>query len=182
MTRSCLSHRNFPLNRSFSTYRYSNQRYWIFRNPRYANIPLMICLSALKYNLTSCLPLSFVQKSYSYILLPLLVVTIITCYCAWSVTFGWSSTSNISGQLQRYKILPGKLKVQWNHWNGSVGHSWHNLFYKTVRAEAQEPGSEISSTGNSSLSSESAFFFSKTRRVILKILKWLMSDFKSSYP
>ena len=128
----------------------------------------MICLSALKYNLTSCLPLSFVQKSYSYILLPLLVVTIITCYCAWSVTFGWSSTSNISGQLQRYKILPGKLKVQWNHWNGSVGHSWHNLFYKTVRSEAQEPGSEISSTGNSSLSSESAFFSSKTRSVILK--------------
>ena len=136
----------------------------------------MICLSALKYNLTSCLPLSFVQKSYSYIFLPLLVVTIITCYCAWSVTFGWSSTSNISGQLQRYKILPGKLKVQWNHWNGSVGPSWHNLFYKTVRAEAQEPGSEISSTGNSSLSSESAFCFSKTRSVILKILKWLMSD------
>ena len=62
---------------------------------------------------------------------------------------------------------------------GLHGTIW---FYKTVRAEAQEPGSEISSTGNSSLSSESAFFFQKLEVSSLKILKWLMSDFKSSYP
>ena len=178
MTRSCLSHSNFPLNRSVSRPACAFAIHLSIFKPKTLDISESEIRQYPLDDLSQCSQIQ-INFLFAIVLCTEIILiyfapatrcnNIITCYCAWSVTFGWSSTSNISGQLQRCKILPGKLKVQWNHWNGSVGPSWHNLFYKTVRAEAKEPGSEISSTGNSSLSSESAFFFQKLEVSSLKI-------------